>query len=173
MNKRIFFNINNEKIFLRIFILLYIENISQQQKNAKWVYFFLNIWSTVCWWQYKFKNRKTTSKCRFCFILINERRNLNYNFIVNERFHYQIFRIKTKFDFIKQISKKESYDTKWEMALKNSPFTMLFFAFDIIFIRSENSTYYKYFDIIRQLHFLLLIKILIIFVVKLYALKFK
>lgn len=87
LNENMKLIINEQKIFVCVFLLTYIDNISQQQKNSE------------------FKNQRTTLKCRFCFISINERQNLNYNIIENKRFHYQAIQIKKNMNKIKQISR--------------------------------------------------------------------
>ena len=94
LNENIKVLINEQKIFFCIFILIYIDDMSQQQKN------------------FDFKSQETTLKCRFCFISVNERHKLNYNIVENERFHHQTVQMKKKMNNIKQITKKDTYDFK-------------------------------------------------------------
>ena len=70
LKKDIKLMINEQKTFVCVFTLIYIDNMSQQEKNSK------------------FKSQRATLKCRFCFISVNERQNLNYNIIENKRFDY-------------------------------------------------------------------------------------
>ena len=79
--------INEQKTFVCVFTLTYIDDMSQQQKNSE------------------FKNQRATLKCRFCFISINERQNLNYNIIENDRFHHQTVQMRKNMNKIKQISR--------------------------------------------------------------------
>ena len=86
--------INEQKTFVCVFTLTYIDDMSQQQKNSE------------------FKSQRATLKCRFCFISINERQNLNYNIIENKRFHHQAVQMRKNINKIKQTIKKETYDSK-------------------------------------------------------------
>ena len=77
-----------------VFILTYIENMSQQQENSE------------------FKSQKTIFDCRFCFVAANERHNLNFDVVKNDRFHHQIIQMRKEMNNIKQKIKKEAYDSK-------------------------------------------------------------
>lgn len=81
--------INEQKFFVCVFTLIYIDDMSQQQKNAE------------------FKSQRTKFSCRFCFISINKRQNLNYDVISNEQFHHQVIQIKNEMNNIKLIILKK------------------------------------------------------------------
>lgn len=94
LNEDIKVFINKQKTFLCVFTLVYIDDMSQQQKNSD------------------FKSQRTTLRCRFCFISIDERHNLNYNILENERYHHQAVQMRKEMNNIKQITKRDTYDSK-------------------------------------------------------------
>ena len=63
-------SINDEKVFFYVFIHMFINDMSQQQKNSN------------------FKSQNANLKCQFCFIVNIERDQLNYNLFKHERSHH-------------------------------------------------------------------------------------
>ena len=71
LDEGISISINGEEVFLCAFNHMYVEDMSQQQKN------------------FDFKSQNATLGCRFCFIVNTDRDRLDYDFVTNERFHNQ------------------------------------------------------------------------------------
>ena len=147
--------IHEQKTLMCVFILTYIEDMSQQQENSE------------------FKSQRATFDCRFCFVAANERHNLNFDVVKNDRFHHQIIQMRKEMNNIKQKIKKEAYDSKWNIDSENPSLTMIFSTLDLILSRSRDSAHSEYFEMTRQLHFLLLDAILTIPASKTYVLKLR
>ena len=65
-------------ILICVFIMIFIENMSQQNVNVK------------------IKSQKVKIDCRFCVIYKDIRENFNYDTFENERFHHEIMKMRNK-----------------------------------------------------------------------------
>lgn len=136
-------NFRNVDIFVYAFTLTYIDDISQQQKNAK------------------FFNQKIILKCRFCFVFASKRVNIEYDIVNNNRYHYETLRMRKKMNFILIKSKRNIYNIKIELNIDDSFLITIFFVLNIIRTKFNDFVHFEYVDIIQLLH-IFLIKIILI-----------
>ena len=67
-----FFKFDDEKQnFLCVFTLCFLNDMSQQNEN------------------FEFLNQRVNLKCRFCFVEIKNRNNVEYDTLRNEKFHHE------------------------------------------------------------------------------------
>ncbi len=128
--------IDDKELFLCVFILVYIENMSQQQKN------------------FDFMSHEAHYDCCFCFIHLNDRANLEFNVIKEDRFHHEVMRMRKNMKQMK-ISQKNRYCTFTDL---NQQMSLAFISstLDIILTQSSDSAHSKYENIIKLLHSLLI-----------------
>ena len=133
------------------FSICMIENMSQQQVNA------------AC------KSQRAIFECRFCLISSEDRENLKYDIIQNERFHNQMMQQRRKMNQIRAVAKRETFVIKWNLSTEESALMKLFFALDITLIKFSDSAHFEYAEVCKQLHHLLLNAILSLNAIQLYA----
>ena len=78
LNKNLRLNIQCREIFICVFTLTYLDNMSQQQENVG------------------FLTQKADFKCWFCFVSTIERANLKYDIINKNRYYHETMGIKKK-----------------------------------------------------------------------------
>jgi len=128
--------IDDKELFLCVFILVYIENMSQQQKN------------------FDFMSHEAHYDCRFCFIHLNDRINLEFDIIKEDWFHHEVMCMWKNMKQMK-ISQKNRYCTFTDL---NQQMSLAFISstLDIILTRSSDSAHSKYENIVKLLHSLLI-----------------
>ena len=132
---------DEKKVFLCAFTLCFLNDMFQQNEN------------------FEFLNQRINLECRFCFVQVKERNNIEYDTFRNERFHHEIIRIRKHMSTMKK-TQQMIYDRETELNANKSSLFFFFFAFDIILIRSNDSAHSEYDDIIKFLHILLMTAIL-------------
>lgn len=147
--------INEIFILICVFIMTFLNDMSQQQKNFEFLF------------------QKINFECRFCFIHVNFRENLNFDFIEYDRYHFDTFKMRNEQRNIFTQKKKNKYDIMIDIDSNDFSFFSIFSFFDIIITRSNDSAHSKYNDITKKFHQLLMNVILISNVQKLYIVKFR
>lgn len=104
-------------------------------------------------------NQRINLNCRFCFIYVKNRDNIEYNIIDNEKFHHEIIRMKKHINKKNKIQ-KTTYDRKIKLNSKKSFLFSFSFVFNIILIRLNDSIHSKHDDIIKFFHNILMTTIL-------------
>ena len=113
----------SQSIKVCIFSLITIENMSQQQINAK------------------FKSQNANLDCRFCLISSDHRDDLNYDIIQNDKFHHQIMKQRNEMNKLRFIARKKIFASKWNLFVEQSILIQLFSIFDIIVIVMNSACY--------------------------------
>ncbi len=83
--------VNDEEIFVYVFTLAFIEDMSQQQIN------------------FNCKDVEANKDCRFCLISIEEQSNLNYDGVMNEHYHHETLTLRRNDDLMLQIKKEKFF----------------------------------------------------------------
>lgn len=134
-------SINDKKIFLCVFILAYLDDMSQQQKNSE------------------FLSYDAHYDCRFCFVHKDQRVDLEFDIIQHDWFHHESMRMWKKMNQMNS-SQRDKYCTFTELNSEIS-LTAISSALDIILTRSSDSVHTEYDDIVKLLHMSLINTILI------------
>ncbi len=116
LNAELITFIDDKELFLCVFILVYIKNMFQQQKN------------------FDFMNHEAYYDCRFCFIHSNDRINLEFNIIKEDWFHHEVMCMWKNMKQMKILQKNKyctSTDLNQQMSLAFISLTL-----DIILIQS-------------------------------------
>lgn len=137
LDKRIILELS-QQTWVCIFSLCMIKNMSQQQANAD------------------FKLQNATLDCRFCLISSDDHENIDFDIMKNDRFHFQTLQHQREMNNIHAITKKETFAIKWELSTEKLTLLKLFSALDIIVTRLSDSAHFKYAELCKQLHHLLL-----------------
>ena len=94
LDENLTININDEKIFLCVFTHMFVDDMSQQQKN------------------FEFKSQNANLDCRFCYIVNTKRDQLDYDLFNNDRFHNQTIVMRKKMQTSRTKRDRETYATK-------------------------------------------------------------
>lgn len=101
LNKKAIFELL-QSIWVCIFSLCMIEDMSQQQANAR------------------FKLQWIKLDCRFCLILSESRDELDFDIIANDRFHNQTMKQRRKMSQLSAVTKRKIFATKWDLTTEKS-----------------------------------------------------
>ena len=144
LNSRTWLKVDEQDRFVCAFALCYLIDMSQQAKNAD------------------VKTQRNNMSCRFCLVLTEERHNLNYDIVANDRFHHEIHRIRRVMNAqITKIAQKTlSIEYELNSSESKSSLKRLSFALDLILSRSSDLAHVEYENMIKQLHAFLLKDIL-------------
>ena len=83
-------NLNEKQTWIWISIVIFLNDMKQQQEFAK------------------FFESKTIKCCRFCDVDKKNRKNLNRNVVLNDRYHYQILKLRYEASKFDEIIKKKN-----------------------------------------------------------------
>ena len=134
-------NINEKQTTICVFIMTFLKNMSQQTNNTK------------------FFRHNVIMKCRTCLCSKNDRNDLNYDVIVNDRYHWNIVRQR---DQIQNLSKKKQKIFVQKTNIKINFFFMIRFVFLLNFVlsRSYDFFHFEWKNINKIMHNFLLLFIL-------------
>ena len=116
---------DKQKIFLCVFILSFLEDMSQQNEN------------------FEMMNQRVNLECRFCFIHVKKRDNVKYDITKNDPFHHEILKMRKKMNSINKIQ-QDQYCQDIDL---NSTTSLLFTITSILdIIRTRSSDICKFKD---------------------------
>ena len=151
LNVDVIFFVENKSIYICVFTFVYVKNMLQQQKN------------------FEFKSQNANYECYFCIIHSDNRITFNFDIVKNERYHYEILRMRKKMSQMKLMKEKNEYVKLHDLNREKSFLFIIFSALNIIVIRLNNFTHLKYDNIVKFMHILLMKVILTDFEIKSYV----
>jgi hypothetical protein len=108
-----------------------------------------------------FFESRATKSCRFCNFDANNRKNLSRDTIANERYHFEMKKLRRDISRLFEITKIKTNLVKNDLIAKSSIFEKIISTLDIIMSFSLDSVHSEYYELIRQLYSMLEKSILI------------
>lgn len=137
-------NLNEKKTWMWVFIIAFLKNMKQQQKFAE------------------FLKSKIFRCCRFCDANEKNRKNLNRNIILNDRYHHQILKLRRQILQFNEIIKKKKNFILHDLSVKSFFLISIIFVLNTILNYSSNSAHSEYYKMMRHLYSVIEKNILII-----------
>jgi hypothetical protein len=104
---------------------------------------------------------RATKFCRFCNFDANNREDLSRDTIANERYHFEMKKLRRDISRLFEITKIKASLVKNDLIAKSSIFEKIISTLDIIMSFSFDSVHSEYYELIRRLYSMLEKSILI------------
>lgn len=146
-------SISGQSVFVCAFVHCFIGDMPQQQENSG------------------FKSQNAKLGCKSCLIPSAERSNLDFDILTNGRTHHQAMSMRAELERTAAVNKgqAEAYAIKFGLSIEQPPLTALAPALDIILSRPSDPAHSEFQGITKQMHFLLIERVLAAPAIKLYC----
>ena len=126
-------NINEEQTTICVFIMTFLKNMSQQTNNAE------------------FFRHNAVMKCQICLCSKSDRDDLNYDVIVNDRYHWNIIRQRDQAQNL-STRKQKVFVQKTNIKIESSFMIRLVFSLNLVLSRSYDFSHFEWRNINRIMH---------------------